>query len=88
MEINGRDVRQFQTESLRSQIGVVPQKAALFRGTLRSNLLWGRADATDSELYEALDAAQAREFVDSKQQGLARSSALPSHVRWCESPLS
>ena len=70
MEINGRDVRQFQTESLRSQIGVVPQKAALFRGTLRSNLLWGRADATDSELYEALDVAQAREFVDSRQQGL------------------
>ena len=70
VEINGRDVRQFQTESLRSQIGVVPQKAALFRGTLRSNLLWGRADATDSELYEALDVAQAREFVDSRQQGL------------------
>ena len=68
--VNGRDVRQYQFDSLREHIGVVPQKAALFRGTLRTNLLWGKEDATDAELYEALDAAQAREFVDHKQQGL------------------
>ena len=70
VEINGCDVKQFRFESLRAHIGVVPQKAALFSGTLRSNLLWGREDATDSELYEALDTAQAREFVEQKQQGL------------------
>ena len=68
--VNGRDVRQYQFDSLREHIGVVPQKAALFRGTLRTNLLWGKEDATDAEIYEALDAAQAREFVDHKQQGL------------------
>lgn len=68
--VNGRDVRQYQFDSLREHIGVVPQKAALFRGTLRINLLWGKEDATDAEIYEALDAAQAREFVDHKQQGL------------------
>lgn len=68
--VNGRDVRQYQFNSLREHIGVVPQKAALFRGTLRTNLLWGKEDATDAEIYEALDAAQAREFVDHKQQGL------------------
>ena len=68
--VNGRDVRQYQFDSLREHIGVVPQKAALFRGTLRTNLLWGQEDATDAEIYEALDAAQAREFVDHKQQGL------------------
>lgn len=68
--VNGRDVRQYQFDSLREHIGIVPQKAALFRGTLRTNLLWGKEDATDAEIYEALDAAQAREFVDHKQQGL------------------
>ena len=68
--VNGRDVRQYQFDSLREHIGVVPQKAALFRGTLRTNLLWGKEDATDAEIYAALDAAQAREFVDHKQQGL------------------
>lgn len=70
IQINQRDVRLYHSDSLRSHIGIVPQKAALFRGSLRSNLLWGREDATDADLYQALDMAQAREFVDSKQQGL------------------
>ncbi len=70
VQINQRDVRLYHSDSLRSHIGIVPQKAALFRGSLRSNLLWGREDATDADLYQALDMAQAREFVDSKQQGL------------------
>lgn len=70
VQINRRDVRLYHSDSLRRHIGIVPQKAALFRGSLRSNLLWGREDATDADLYQALDMAQAREFVDSKQQGL------------------
>ena len=49
---------------------VVPQKAVLFKGTLRENMLWGREDATDEEIYQALDIAQAREFVEDKGQGL------------------
>ena len=49
---------------------MVPQKAQLFQGTLRENMQWGKSDAEDPEIYAALDMAQAREFVDSKQQGL------------------
>ena len=70
VSINGKDIREFHFQDLRRHIGMVPQKAALFRGTLRSNMQWGREDASDEEIYEALDAAQAREFVDSKKQGL------------------
>ena len=70
VSIDQKDVRLYQSDSLRRHIGIVSQKAALFRGSLRSNLLWGREDATDADLYQALDIAQAREFVDSKQQGL------------------
>ncbi len=70
IQINQKDIRLYHCDSLRSHIGIVPQKAALFRGSLRSNLLWGREDATDADLYQALDMAQAREFVDSKQKGL------------------
>ena len=51
---------------LREKIGVVPQKAVLFKGTVRENLLWGKADATDDELYRALQIAQAEEFVKEK----------------------
>ena len=53
-----------------AEIGVVPQKAILFKGTLRENMKWGKKDATDEEIYRALDIAQAREFVDSKEKGL------------------
>ena len=63
-------MRTLCSESLRSAIGVVPQRAALFRGTLRDNLLWGRKDASDEELWRALETAQAKEFVDCKGQGL------------------
>ena len=68
--LNGRDVRQIRTDDLRSHIGLVPQKAVLFHGTLRDNMKWGREDATDEEINEAIDIAQAREFVDSKGEGL------------------
>ncbi len=70
VEVQGKDVRTLCSESLRSAIGVVPQRASLFRGTLRDNLLWGRKDASDEELWRALETAQAKEFVDSKGQGL------------------
>ena len=53
-------------EFLRKRIGVVPQKAMLFKGTIRENLLWGRADATDEELWQALRIAQAEEVVQDK----------------------
>ena len=68
--VNGRDVREYTQNGLRSCIGVVPQRAVLFKGTLRDNMRWGRADASDEDIYRALDIAQAREFVDQKGDGL------------------
>ncbi len=68
--VDGQDVRTYDTETLRNKIGVVPQKAVLFKGTIRSNLLWGNDKATDEELWAALDTAQAKEFVESKPGGL------------------
>lgn len=68
--VDGKDVKDYTLSGLREKIGVVPQKAVLFKGSLRDNMKWGKADATDQEIYEALDTAQAREFVDSKEQGL------------------
>jgi len=68
--INGRDVRSYRPQDLREQIAVVPQKAVLFRGTVRSNLLWGNANATDEELWQALELAQAKDFIAKKEGGL------------------
>ena len=62
----GRDVRSYQPDELRALIGVVPQKAVLFKGTIRDNLLWGKADASDLELWQALSTAQAADFVKEK----------------------
>lgn len=70
VRIDGTDVRDYPVGQLRGKIGVVPQKAVLFKGTLRENMLWGKSDASDEEIYAALDIAQALEFVDSKEQGL------------------
>ena len=53
--------------ALRRAVGVVPQKSVLFKGTIRQNLLWGREDATDAELWAALETAQAREVVKDKE---------------------
>ena len=61
--INGRDVRSLDVNALRDSIAVVPQKAVLFSGTVRSNLSWGKNDATDEEMWQALECAQAKEFV-------------------------
>lgn len=68
--VNGRDVREYPLAKLRSLIGVVPQKAVLFAGTIRDNMKWGRGDATDEEIYAALEIAQAKEIVDQKEDGL------------------
>lgn len=68
--VDGKDVRSHDAEALRRRIGVVAQSPALFRGTVRSNLLWGDADATDEMLWQALDAAQAADFVRALPKGL------------------
>lgn len=68
--VNGQDVRSLPPERLRQEIGIVPQKAVLFRGTVRSNLLWGNGSATDDELWQALEQAQAKDFVMEKEGGL------------------
>ena len=68
--MDGKDVRCWPLKELRSRIGMVPQKAVLFKGTLRDNMKWGKQDATDEQIYRALDIAQAREFVEDKGQGL------------------
>lgn len=65
--VDGTDVKEFQAEELRKRIGVVPQKAVLFKGTVRSNLLWGNEKASDEELYQALATAQAAEFITEKE---------------------
>lgn len=70
VKINGRDIKEYQTKNLREHIGVVLQKAVLFKGSIADNLRWGKEDATEQEMYEALDISQAREFVDTKQGGL------------------
>lgn len=70
VRINGMDVRDYGIEELRSKIGMVMQKAVLFKGTVRENLLWGKEDATEEELLQALDIAQAREFVENMEGGL------------------
>ena len=70
IRIGGQNIRDFRMENLREKIGFVPQKAALFRGTLRDNMRWGKQDATDEEIYEALKTAQALDFVEQKGEGL------------------
>ena len=68
--LDGRDVRTWSLRELREKFGVVPQKAVLFKGTLQENMRWGKADASDEEIYEALSIAQARDFVEAKGKGL------------------
>lgn len=68
--IDGADVRDLPLTELRHAIGVVPQRAVLFKGTLRDNMRWGKEDATDEEIWHALDVAQARDFIEAKGEGL------------------
>lgn len=68
--VDGRDVKSYDKKILRSKIGYVMQKSVLFSGTIRDNLKWNKENATDEEIYEALEIAQAKEVVDSKEGGL------------------
>lgn len=68
--VNGTDVRAQSLSKLRGQIGVVPQKAVLFKGTIRDSMRWGKEDASDREIEEALETAQALEVVKSRENGL------------------
>lgn len=70
VKVDGQPVQNYPQAGLRGRIGMVPQKAVLFKGSLRDNMRWGKRDATDDEIYEALDIAQAREFVELREGGL------------------
>lgn len=71
ISLYGQDIRTLRPSSVRGHIGVVPQKATVFSGTLLSNMRWRKKDADEAEIYRALDTAQAREFVESKGEGLS-----------------
>ncbi len=68
--VDGVDVSEYSYDGLREHVGIVMQKAVLFKGTIRENLKWGKNDATDEELWAALETAQAKEFVETKEGGL------------------
>lgn len=68
--VDGVDVREYPLNQLRGKIGIVPQKAVLFKGTIRENMQWGKEDATDEEIYQALRTSQSAAFVEEKHQGL------------------
>ena len=68
--VDGVDVSEYSYDELREHVGIVMQKAVLFKGTIRENLKWGKNDATDEELWAALETAQAKEFVETKEGGL------------------
>ncbi len=70
VKVDGQPVQNYPQAGLRGRIGMVPQKAVLFKGSLRDNMRWGKRDATDDEIYEALDIAQVREFVELREGGL------------------
>lgn len=69
--VDGINVKEYSFETLRKKIGIVPQKAVLFHGTLRENMKWGKDEASDDEIWEALEIAQAKEFVETKENQLA-----------------
>lgn len=68
--VDGRNVCTYGLTELRDKIGVVPQKSVLFAGTIRSNMQWGKQDATDEEIFAALEIAQAKDVVSKKEKGL------------------
>ncbi len=67
IKLDGVNVREYDCESLRKNIGIVPQKSVLFKGTIRENLRWGKENATDAELWTALETAQAKDVVENKE---------------------
>ncbi|WP_394916370.1 ABC transporter ATP-binding protein [uncultured Robinsoniella sp.] len=70
VKMDGVNVKDYPFGQLRRKVGVVPQNAVLFSGTIRDNMKWGKKDASDEEIYRALEIAQAKEFVDNKPEGL------------------
>ena len=66
VRVLGKDVKEYELDELREQIAIVPQKAVLFKGTIRSNILWGNENATDEDIRRALEVAQAADFVAEK----------------------
>lgn len=68
--VDGIDVKDYSRQDLNSKMGIVPQKAVLFRGTIRDNLKWGDENASDEDMWKALETAQAKEVVESKEGGL------------------
>jgi len=70
VKVNGVNVKDQPVEKLRDIVGMVMQKAVLFKGTIRDNMKWGNENATDAEIYEALDISQSREFVEQKPDKL------------------
>lgn len=70
VSVDGTGVNQYPLEGLRTKVGMVPQKAVLFQGTVRDNMRWGKQDATDEEIWQALTIAQAKEVVEEKDGGL------------------
>ncbi len=75
VRIKGKDVREYGMEELREMIGIVPQKAVLFQGTIRENMQWGKNDATDAQIWQAIETAQAKAFVEQKDGKLEASVA-------------
>ena len=69
VRIFGRDIREYEIEDLRAHVGMVLQKAVLFKGTIAENIRWGKEDATEEEIREALEISQAKEFVDTREGG-------------------
>lgn len=93
VRIDGQDIRSYSQQTLRQKIGVVPQRAALFKGTIRENMKWGRDDATDAEIWDALTTARHVRLSRGKTDSLisdwnrtaaifpaVRSSVLPLHA--------
>ena len=70
VRLDGVDIRAYSSEELRKKVGIVMQKAVLFQGTIRENIRWGNPGATDEEIMKALELAQAKEIVESKEGGL------------------
>ncbi len=80
LRLEGRDICQIPEDELRGMVGMVPQKAVLFKGTIRSNLQWGKPDATEEEMWQAIDTAQAREVVEGKESAPGKKDGLDAAV--------
>lgn len=71
IKVDGVDVRDYRLKSLRQKIGFIPQKALLFTGTIAENIRYGKEDASSADLNQAADVAQAKDFIDSREEGFA-----------------